>query len=65
MPVTSSQRALQYLILMYSVESAKVLAREMALQLWALQFLFGKSDLPVTSSIRVLQILIIFNTVPK
>ena len=60
MPVTSSQRALQYLILMYSVESAEVLTREMALQ-----FLVGKSDLPVTSSIRALQILIIFNTVHK
>ena len=37
--------------------SKKVLAREMALQLRALQFLAGKSDLPVTSSIRALQFL--------
>ena len=64
MPVTSSQRALQYLYILIPASqplyiSNKVLASEVALQLRALQFLAGKSNLPVTSSHWALQYLYI------
>ena len=60
----SSYRALQYLYLYLYILipasqplyiSNKVLASEVALQFRALQFLAGKSNLPVTSSQRALQ----------
>ena len=62
LPVTSSQRALQYLYLYILIPASqplyisnKVLASEVALQFRALQFLAGKSNLPATSSQRALQ----------
>ena len=67
MPVTSSQRALQYLYLNILITASqplyisnKVLASEVALQFRALQFLAGKSNLPVTSSQRALQYLALY-----
>ena len=62
--MTSSERALQYLYLNILIPASqplyisnKVLASEVALQFRALQFLAGKSNLPVTSSQRALQYL--------
>ena len=61
MPVTSSQRALQYLALFRVPSVPRVLASEVALQFRALQFwLAGKSNLPVTSSKRALQYLALY-----
>ena len=56
LPVTSSQRALQYLYLYILIPASQPLYISNKVQFRALQFLAGKSELPVTSSERALQL---------